>query len=129
MKIEDLPTNSEWTTSDWAQTFPATEGGPFGTSGDYSGTFAAGDLSSTRIEDVTPDRLAEVIDFYGAAPGGELEFCAVARLTDGSYACSEAWADFTGWGCEANAYWKVGPTYESVLAELSKENRNKIGVA
>lgn len=116
MRIEDLPTNDDW--SDWEQTFP---GGS-----DYSGTFAAGDLTGARIDDVTAERISEVLAWHAHSPEGygSVDFWAVVRLTDGQVAVSEAWADTTGWGCQADAWWKTSPTLKGALAELSKENRS-----
>jgi hypothetical protein len=125
VKIDDLPTNEAWSADDWAQVFPATE--ERYTSGDYSGTFEVGP-GGKRLEDVTAERIAEVLHWYAIDTDGP-EFFAVVRLTDGQHAVSEAWADNTGWGCHADAWWKVGPTYESVMAELSEVNRQKIAQA
>jgi len=121
MNIEDLPTNGDWTEDDWRQVFP--DGG----SGDYSGTFDVG-LGGARIEDVTAEAIGEVVHFWAVSYDGygDVDFFAVVKLTDGRYAVSEAWADTTGWGCQADAWWKVGPTLDSVLAELSEANRKHL---
>lgn len=115
-----LPTNEDWTEYDWPETFA---GGC-----DYSGTFEAGNPASSPIADMTADRIAEVIHFHAYSPEGygSVDFFAIVKTTDGHFAVSEAWADTTGWGCRADAWWKVGPTYESVMAELSEENRRRL---
>jgi hypothetical protein len=121
MRIDELPTNDDWATYSWEEVFPETSGG------DYSGTFAVGP-GAIKAEDVTPERIAEVLHFWAESPEGygSVDFFAVVRLTDGQYAVSEAWADTTGWGCQADAWWKVGPTRESVVAELSDVNRARL---
>lgn len=126
MDIKDLPTNDEWDRWDWENVFPGT--GEHGNSGDYSGTYPVGP-GGDRIKDVTPERITEVLHFWAESPDGygSVDFFAVVRLTDGQFAVSEAWADTTGWGCQADAWWKVGPTYESVIAELSESNRSQLG--
>ncbi|WP_242890157.1 hypothetical protein [Actinomadura litoris] len=121
MRLEDLPTNEDWGRSSWEEVFPGANGG------DYSGTYPVGP-GGTEVEDVTPERITEVLHFWAESPEGfgSQDFFAVARLTDGQYAVSEAYADTTGWGCQADAWWKVGPTYESVIAELSESNRARL---
>lgn len=118
MKLEDLPTNADWTVDDWKQTF----GGE-----DYSGTYEVGP-AGVEVDDVTPERIAKVLHWHAHSPDGygSVDFYAVVRLTDGQYAVSEAWADTTGWGCQADAWWKVGPSEASVLMELSPENREAV---
>lgn len=125
MKVEDLPTSDDWDRWSWGEVFPRTDENR--NSGDYSGTYPVGP-GGDRIDDVTPDRIAEVLHFWAESPEGygSVDFFAVVRLTDGQYAVSEAWADTTGWGCQADAWWKVGPTYESVIAELSEPNRARL---
>jgi hypothetical protein len=115
MKIEELPTNDDWYDYDWREVFPS--GG-----GDYSGTFVAGTLTGERTEDVTAERIAEIVYFHGHDNDGR-DFGCIARLNDGQWAYSEAWTDYTGWGCQADAWWKVGPTLESVVAVMSEERR------
>ena len=120
MKLEALPTNDDWTDYDWSEVFP-------GAGGDYSGTYRAGDLSGERIEDVTAERIALVLAWHADSPEGyaSLDFWTVVMLTDGQFAVSEAWADTTGWGCQAGAWWKVG-TYDQCVAELSEPNRKQL---
>jgi hypothetical protein len=124
MRLEDLPTNGDWDTCSWRQVFPGTDDLH---SGDYSGTYAVGP-GGPSVADVTAERIAEVLHLWAESPEGygSQDFFAVARLADGQFAVSEAWADTTGWGCQADAWWKVGPTYESVLAELSEVNRKRV---
>ncbi|WUI02066.1 hypothetical protein OHR68_09750 [Spirillospora sp. NBC_00431] len=121
MKLEDLPTVTHWDAGDWRQVFPLDN------AGDYSGTYPVGP-GGDRIDDITPERIAEVLHLWAESweGYGDVNFFAVVRLTDGQYAVSEAWADTTGWGCQADAWWKAGPTYESVIAELSAENRKRL---
>jgi hypothetical protein len=108
--------------------FPGTDDYPYTA---YSGTFPVGPGGGESVEDVTPERIEEVLHFWGISPEGygSQDFFAVVRLADGQHAVSEAWADTTGWDCRGDAWWKVGPTYESVLAELSEENRARLSEA
>lgn len=117
MKLEELPIDADWDC--WGQVFP---GGC-----DYSGTNPVGP-GAGDVEDVTAERIEAVLCWYAESPDGygSVDFFAVVRLIDGQYAVSEAWADTTGWGCRADAWWKVGPTYDSVIAELSEVNRKRL---
>lgn len=135
MNIEDLPTIEEddytvWSADDWLQVFPWIEREGYYEGHDYSGTTAAGDLTGKPIEDMTAERIASFVHIWAESPegGGSVNFACIVRLTDDAWAVSEAWADYTGWGCQANAWWKVGPTYESVMAELSQSNRDRFAV-
>lgn len=126
MKLNELPTNDDWSEYDWQQVFPNRADDKYGNSGDYRGTFRAGRVEAEQIEDVTAGRIAEVVQWHAESPDGygSVDFWALVRLTDSQYAVSEAWADTTGWGCRADAWWKVG-TREQCLAELSPENRRQ----
>ncbi len=129
MRLEDLPTNDDWSDYDWRQVFrgEVADEWSYSRSDNYSGTFRAGDLTGERIEDVTPGRIAEVVQWHAESPEGygSVDFWALVKLTDGQYAVCEAWADTTGWGCRADAWWKAG-TYEQCVAELSEQNRRQL---
>ena len=118
MNLADLPVNSAWIIDDWIESWSG---------GDYIGTTEVG-IGGKALDDMTAAQIMRVIHFHAVSIEGygDCEFFAIAELLDGSFAVSEAWTDTTGWGCQANAWWKVGPTYESALAELSEENRRRI---
>lgn len=127
MRVEDLPTNADWTAADWSEVFPGTDDGWSG--GDYSGTYSVHD--SSKVADVTPERISRVVAWEGHSPegGGSVDFIALVRLTDRTWAACTAWADYTGWGCQANAQWKWGRTKRAVIEQgLDREGRKRLGV-
>lgn len=114
MNLEDLPTSDDWGDYDWGEVLGAR-------------TNRAG-FGGEPAEPVTADRIAEILHWHGSSPegGGSKDFYAVVRLTDGTFAVSEAWADYTGWGCQDDAWWRVADTLQGALGELSQSNREAI---
>ena len=126
----ELPTNDDFTAHDWDEVFPST--GDTWTSGDYSGTFAAvAGGGGARVNDVTKARIADVLAFDAYSPeggGGSLDAVAVVQLTDGTFAALTAYADYTGWGCQADAQWRWARTKGDVIRYgLDNEGRNRLG--
>ena len=113
MKLQDLPGCI------WEDTWSGSH---------YGGTYPVGPGGGEPLEDMSAERIAKVLHYYEESPEGyaDVDFFTVVRLTDGQYAVSEAWADTSGFDCQGDAWWKVGPTYESVMAELSEVNRERV---
>lgn len=119
MKLEDLPTTECMYSGLWEDTWSGSH---------YTGTWPVGPGGGAPLDDMSAERIAEVLHLYADSPEGfaDIDFFAVVRLTDGQHAVSEAWADTTGFDCQGDSWWKVGPTYASVIAELSEVNRKRI---
>lgn len=119
MKLGELPSNGDWAAESWSCLWEGSH---------YTGTWPVGPGGSEPLDDVSAERIAEVIHWDAVSHDGyaDIDLYAVVRLTDGQYAVCEAWADTTGFDCQGDAWWKVGPSLESVLAELSEVNRKRI---
>jgi hypothetical protein len=108
---DKLPTTEIWTEGDWDEVLDqpaeyAAKGGD------------AGKMTWERIRDVIW-LTADSIEGYSS-----VDMACVVTLTDGSCAICEAWCDTTGWGCRDGVTWKVGPTLETVVSELSPDYRD-----
>lgn len=119
MDITELPAvDGVWTEGDWAEALAP------GRNCEYAAKNGdAGPMTAERIKRVL------WIDADSPEGYGSVDMACVAELEDGTFAIGEAWADTTGWGCRDDAWWKVGPDLEAVLAELSDVNRGKASAA
>ena len=60
--------------------------------------------------------------------GSELEMYLVLRLTDGRWVSVEASNDYTGWGCQSGADFRIGDTEQQVVQfGLSQSGRVALG--
>lgn len=121
MKFEELPTAEDWGEYDWQMVLAGgSEWGPVA-SAEFAGKNGPAEVPSA-------EQVAEVIWLTADSPEGygSKDFAALVRLSDGQFAMCEAWADTTGWDCRSDAIWKIGPTLESVKAELSETNRASV---
>ena len=121
MKLEELPTAEDWDEYDWQEVLAGGSG---------YGPVASAELAGKNgpAEVPSAENVTEVIWFFADSPEryGSKDFAALVKLADGQFAMCEAWADTTGWDCRSDAIWKIGPTLDSVKAELSDVNRDKV---
>lgn len=120
MNLQDLPTNGDWYVNDWEHVFAG--------SSYYEGAFHAPD--GARVADITADRVAEVLAWraYSAEGMADVNFAAIVRLTDGTYAGCMAWTDTSGWGCQQGVYWRVVDTLpDAVSFALDEQGRRWLG--
>jgi len=109
---DKLPTTEIWTEYDWSEvlTMPAEYAAKGGD---------AGRMTEDRIRDVVW-LTADSIEGYAS-----VDMACVVTLIDGTFAICEAWCDTTGWDCGSGVTWKVAPTLEAVISELSPDYRDE----
>jgi hypothetical protein len=132
MNLADLPAfGSDVDASNWPYILPEPPDDHRSySSTEYSGTYSIYDGS--RVEDVTPERIARVDRIFGESPDGDgsVDLAVLVELTDGSWAACMAGADTTGWGCQCDVQWKWASTRDEVISQgLDRAARAKLDVA
>lgn len=122
MNLEDLPTNENWSTSDWGAVLAG---------GDYS-SYAGANWAplGPPAPDITAERIARVHGMRAdRGDYAEVNFACVVELTDGTWAACMAWADTTGWGCQDGVEWRVVHDLDSVIAYgLDQRGRERLAL-
>jgi hypothetical protein len=128
MRIEDLPTDEDWTRYDWQAILAPSNGE------DYSLTSYTGANWAPlghAAPDITADRIARVHGWRNDSSdgGGTKNFACVVELTDGTWAACMAWADYTGWGCQDEVEWRVtAGLWEIVAYGLDQRGREQLAL-
>lgn len=79
-----------------------------------------------------PEHIVEIADLWATSPEGfaSVSLALVARLNDGRWATRVAWADTTGFGCQAGVDWRINATREAAISQgLDKESRAHLGLS
>lgn len=99
MKLENFPTNENWTDWDWSHVFEQGEC--------WTATFPSHGIreSMPKMDDVK-----SVHSWFGDSPEGygSKTLYALMSLHDGRWLFADCWADTTGWGCQDGMDFHVG---------------------
>lgn len=105
MKIEHFPTNNGIDAHDWEEVFSRIA------------------LDHRDVE--------EVLLHKGESPegGGSIELEAMLRMKDGTFTTIDAWADYTGWGCQDSVQYRTHRSQgEAYMLGLSDRGREWFGI-
>lgn len=122
-----MPPIGDLGTDEWKYLLPGRDSDSYSA---YRGAFVV--LSGERAEDISAERFAEVEAVHGESTEGgcSVDIVLLVRLTDGSYATCMAWADYTGWGCQDDAVWKVALTRDDAIRfGLDQRGRRLLGLS